>query len=119
MNDSILKTMKEMLTGYPEDENFNTELIVHINSMIMTLNRIGVGKNGFLITGESETWSDFLGENENEFEGVKTYMYNKIRLIFDPPTNSFIVESLERSIKEFEWNLYINAELKRGEANNG
>lgn len=119
MNDSILQTMKEMLTGYPEDENFNTELIVHINSMIMTLNRIGVGKNGFLITGESETWSDFLGENENEFEGVKTYMYNKIRLIFDPPTNSFIVESLERSINEFEWNLYINAELKRGEANNG
>lgn len=117
MNESILETLKQMLIGNSEDDAFDTELIVHINSMIMLLNRIGVGKNGFSITGDAETWFDFLGEDETKFEGVKTYMYNKIRLIFDPPTNSFIVESIERSIQEFEWNLYINAELKRGETN--
>ena len=83
--DSILTSIKKLL-GITEDyENFDADIIMHINSVFMTLRQIGVGpEEGFFIEDKSATWTDFMGD-ETKIESVKTYMYMKVRLLFDPP----------------------------------
>lgn len=104
MNDSILNTMKTML-GYDADSCFDTELIVHINSFLAVLNQLGVGPvNGFTISGPAETWYDFLYTSPiTEF--VKTYLYLKLRLTFDPPQNGSVLSAFKEQIPELEWRI--------------
>lgn len=86
---------------------------MHINSVFMVLNQLGVGPDeGFTISDDSATWSDFLGKDKS-LEGVKTYVYMKVRMIFDPPTSSSVMDSMKRSIDEFEWRLNIAASNKK------
>lgn len=108
---SILKTIKEMLGPSAEDTAFDTEIMVHINSVLADLHQLGVGpKEGFSITGDLETWSDFLGEAKN-LDSVKTYIYQRVKLIFDAESlSSSTISSFERSIDRFEWRLYTAAE---------
>ena len=110
--DSILRTIKKMIGGVEDDDftGFDTDLIVHINSALRILNQLGVGAIGFTITGLDETWNDFLGKDEAILSEVKTYIYLKVKLLFDPPTNSFSLDSYERQAKEFEWRLNVQAE---------
>ena len=86
--------------GFDESyTHFDPDLIMHINSVFSILAQIGVGPpNGFSITGESETWSDFIGQNANRFSLVKSYMHLKVKLLFDPPLSSAAIESINRQI---------------------
>ena len=110
MNDSILATVKKGL-GVPEwDDGFDSELIIHINSVLMGLTQIGIGPpGGVFITGPDDTWTSLI-EGSSEFEMVKSYMILRVKLLFDPPSSSFVLESYNKQIEEFEWRLYIQAE---------
>lgn len=103
--DSILDSMKKLL-GISNDYNhFDQDIIIHINTAFMSLRQIGVGpKEGFAIHGSEETWGDFLPDMKT-LESVRTYLYLKVRLIFDPPTNSAVVEIFNKNINEIEWRL--------------
>lgn len=111
--DSILTSVKKKI-GMEEDyEHFDSDIIDHINSTFMILNQMGVGPStGYAITGKYETWSDYLGDDELKLNGVKTYVFMKARLVFDPPTSSSLLTALENSIKEYEWRLNVAAESK-------
>lgn len=109
MTNSILSTIKELL-GYPaEYTEFDLQITMHINSVLADLTQLGVGPvGGFSITGSTETWSDFI--SDNELNAVKSYILLRVALLFDPPTNSTVLASYERQVKEWEWRLNVAAE---------
>ena len=109
---SILNSIKKMI-GIQEDyQHFDADIIMHINSVLMILTQLGVGPDaGFVITGADEQWSDYITDSKN-LEAVKSYIYLKVRLLFDPPTSSTIVDSFNRQINELEWRLNVQAESK-------
>lgn len=112
MNDSILTSIKKML-GMTEDyEHFDQDIIIHINSVFMILRQLGVGpENGFSITGKTETWTDFTSDID-QLESIKTYIYMRVKLIFDPPQSSFVIEAMNKQIAEFEWRLNVEVDPK-------
>lgn len=104
---SILESIKQMLGIETGLTHFDQEIIVHINSALMSLGQIGVGPDtGFIIISNAETWGDFIGESKN-LEAVKLYVYYKVRIGFDPPSSSYVVDAMERQIKEIEWRLNV------------
>lgn len=107
--DSILTSIKKLLGIDEEYTHFDADIIMHINSVLFILNQIGVGPSeGFVITGEDETWEDFMPEAKMlKVQSVKTYIYAKVRLIFDPPTSSTAMQALKDLIAELEWRLNI------------
>lgn len=113
--DSILNTIKQMLGLNPMNNDFHqdafdVDLIVNINSAFMTLQQLGVGPSeGFSIVGSEEQWTDFM-EQSTILEECKRYIYLKTRLGFDPPTSSFVIDAIERMIKESEWRMNIASE---------
>lgn len=108
---SILTSIKKLLGIMSDYTHFDPDIIMHINSIFLTLSQIGVGPSeGFLVEDESTLWTDFLPENDKRFEAVKTYVYLKVRLVFDPPTSSAVIESINRTIAELEWRLNVAAE---------
>lgn len=109
-NNSILYTIKKML-GLEEDYTpFDQDVIVHINSALMTLTQLNVGpKTGFMITGYEEEWDDFLTNNVM-LGAAKNYVYLKVRMLFDPPSNSFVMEALKQQAEEIGWRLNVMAE---------
>jgi hypothetical protein len=109
--ESILKSIKDMLGPEVDNDDFDTELIMHINSVIMGLTQMGLGPSeGFEIEDETSTWQDFL-PNVKKFSAVKTYIYMKVKLIFDSSTmSSALIEAFNRQIAEFEWRLNHAAE---------
>ena len=110
MEDSILKSIKKVLGIHENDSSFDIDITMHINGVFSTLNQLGVGPiNSFFITGDSETWSDFLGGAKNINPG-QTYGYLRVRLIFDPPATSFTIASMEKQAEQLEWRLNIHAE---------
>lgn len=107
MNESILTSIKKMLGITEEYTHFDQDIIIHINTVLMILRQLGVGpEDGFSITDSYETWGDFLTDNK-DIEAVKTYVYLKVRLLFDPPLSSAVTDSINRSINELEWRLNI------------
>lgn len=97
-----------MLGIDPETDAFRIELLTHINTSIMTLQQIGVGPtSGFIVTGSTESWEDYLGANERQLEGVKSYIYLKVKEMFDPPASSTVFEAMRSTISELEWRLNI------------
>lgn len=120
--DSILSTVKKMLGIAEEYAAFDIDLIVNINSVFLTLNQLGVGPEiPYQIEGVEETWQDFLGDQRLKLPGVQTYVYLKTRLLFDPPTNSFLVDAVQKQCDEFEWRLNVQAEggETNGDVSNG
>ena len=108
--DSILTSIKKLLGIAEEHTQFDVDIINHINTVFMILTQIGVGPpEGFSITGAYETWGDFLSDSTN-LEGVKTYVYMKVQLMFDPPTSSAKLDSANRIIGELEWRLNLAGE---------
>lgn len=108
--DSILNSIKKLLGITEEQTDFDTDIIIHINTVFGILNELGVGpENGFTIEGASETWDDYITD-KRQFEKVKTYMYLKVRLYFDPPQNSSLSKAMEQQISELEWRLNVTAE---------
>ena len=108
--ESILTSVKKML-GIPEDyEHFDADIIMHINSVFMILTQLGVGPaEGFTIMDEDAIWSDFI-QDKKTIESVKSYMYLKVRLLFDPPLSSAVLDSMNRLISELEWRLNVEAD---------
>ena len=111
--DSILTSIKKMLGITEEYTPFDIDIILHINSVFMILNQLGVGpSSGFRIEDDSATWSDFT-EDKLDVEAVKSYIYLKVRLLFDPPSSSAAIESINRLISELEWRLNVAEELNK------
>lgn len=112
MTESILTSIKRMLGIMEEYEHFDSDLIIHINSVFSILTQLGVGpSDGFMIEDKNAVWSDFISD-EKKLQSVKTYMYQKVKLIFDPPLTSAVIESMNRTISELEWRLNVAAETK-------
>lgn len=108
--DSILTSIKKLLGITEEYENFDQDIIMHINSAFMILNQLGVGpKNGFLINDKSSTWDEFIPERSN-LEAVKTYVHLKVKLMFDPPLSSTVIEAIKSQINELEWRLNVSVD---------
>ena len=108
--ESILTSIKKLLGIAEEYEHFDMDLIMHINSVFMTLTQLGVGpEEGFTIEDETSEWIEFI-EDPNKLQAVKSYMYLKVKLLFDPPLSSAVIESTNRQIAEFEWRLNVAAE---------
>lgn len=113
MNDSILITIKKLL-GLDEDyDAFDTDVIVHINTYLGVLNELGVGKEGFTIDDESKTWDDFLGDSPVSLNEVKTYIYLRVRQVFDPPASSVLSEVLNKQADELGWRMTTKVECSK------
>ncbi len=105
--DSILTSVKKVLGIAEVDTAFDPDITMHINSVLMILNQLGVGPTeGFSIQDKNDFWSDFIPESA-KLELVKSYMYLKVKLLFDPPISSAVIESTNRMISEFEWRLNV------------
>ena len=114
VSESILLSVKKMLGLDQEYDVFDPELIIHINTVFGTLHQLGVGpEDQFRITGDSETWSEFDTEGE-QIDEVKTYIYLRVRLLFDPPSSSFVLSSFKEQIQELEWRLNVKADEIKG-----
>jgi len=108
--ESILTSVKKLLGVQSDYEHFDTDIIMHINSALVTLHQLGIGpKNGFEITSDFETWNDYCSDLK-QVGLVKQYLYLKVRLVFDPPSNSFVVDAINKQISELEWRLNTAAE---------
>lgn len=105
--ESILTSIKKLL-GIAEDyTQFDPDIIIHINTALMNLNQIGVGPvEGFSIEDATSIWTDFVSDM-SKIEGVKTYVYLKVKLVFDPPLSSAVIESYNRTIEQLEWRLNV------------
>lgn len=105
LSDSILDTVKKLLGIEKEYTQFDVDIIVNINSAIMTLRQLGVGpQDGFSITGSDETWNDLLGDSKF-LDQAWIYLFLKTKIVFDPPSSSFVLEAYKEQIKELEWRL--------------
>lgn len=105
--ESILTSIKKML-GIAEDyTHFDQDIIMHINSVFMILTQLGVGpSSGFVIEDDSAVWTDFVSDT-SKVESIKSYIYLKVKMLFDPPLSSAVVDSMNRMINEFEWRLNV------------
>lgn len=111
--ESILTSIKKLLGITEEYDHFDADIIMHINSVFFTLNQLGVGPSeGFRIEDDSAVWSDFIGDDVKNYESVKSYIHLRVRLLFDPPTNSTVLESIQRQADELGWRLNLTAESK-------
>ena len=107
---SILTDTKKLLGIEEEYTVFDPDVIIHINSVFSILNQLGVGpENGFSITDSTSTWEDFLGGDEPKLNMVKSYMYAKVRLMFDPPSGAH-KEALEHTCNELEFRLNVQVD---------
>lgn len=109
MDESILVSIKKMLGLDIEYDAFDQDVIVNINSALLPLQQLGIGAQPFYISGEYEVWSDFLGDNHN-LQAVKTYIYLRVRLVFDPPSSSAVMQVMQEQIRELEFRLNVEAE---------
>lgn len=112
VTDSILLSVKKILGIEPDYLVFDQDIITHINSVFGTLNELGIGPiDGFMIEDETALWSEYL-VGQLTLNGVKTYMYLRVRLLFDPPSTSYLLTSLNDQAKELEWRLNVVREIR-------
>jgi hypothetical protein len=111
METSILIGTKKIL-GLAEDYTaFDHDVITHINTAFSTLTQLGVGPAaGFMIEDETAVWTDFITDSDLQYNSVKTYVYLRVRMLFDPPSTSFVIAALNEQIKELEWRLNVHRE---------
>lgn len=112
MTESILDSIKKPIGIEPDYTEFDFDLTLLINGNLMTLAQNGVGKEGFRITGNVETWSDFLGDF-SDVELAKSYVYLKTKVIFDPPSTSSVLEAYQKEADECLWRCLIEVENVR------
>lgn len=105
---SILTSIKKLLGISESCTDFDTDVIMHINTVLMTLNQLGVGKEGYQIEDKDNVWSEFV--ESDKLAAIKSYVHLRVKLLFDPPLNSAIIEAIKESIRELEWRLNVRAE---------
>lgn len=111
--DSILNSIKKLLLLAEDDTSFDVDIIMHINSVISILHQLGIpSADGFTITGADETWKQLIGDYPN-LDMVRSYVYLKVKLLFDSGTNSAVIESTNRVANELEWRINATAETIR------
>ena len=107
MSDSILTSTKKVLGIEELYTAFDVDILMHINSVFSTLHQLGIGPiEGFFIEDATPTWVTFLG-TDPRLNSVKTYVYLKVRILFDPPGTSYLIDSLSRQAEELEWRLNV------------
>lgn len=120
IENSILNDIKSMLGPTYDDDSFDTDIIIYINSIFTILRQLGIGPaTGYRIKDKKNIWSEFI-KDEEMLDAVKTYIYLKVKLTFDPPLNASLVESFTNQAKELEWRLNVSVESDPiGGENNG
>lgn len=113
MTDSILTSVKQSL-GLAEDyEVYDPELIMHINSVLGTLNQLGVGPDdGFEIADKTETWDHLLTNEgalfpDKRLNPVRSYVYLRVKMLFDAPSVGYVVTAMEKMIEQAEWRITV------------
>jgi hypothetical protein len=107
VSDSILDSTKKVLMLDADYDAFDMDIVMHINGVFSTLHQLGLGPDeGFMIEDDSAVWGDFL-DGDNRLNSVKTLVFLKVRLLFDPPTTSFVLAAQQEQIKELEWRLNV------------
>lgn len=105
MEESILKSTKKILGLADTYTAFDLDVITHINSAFSILDQLGVGpEGGFIVESDREEWSDFEVP-QNQLNLIKTYVYLRVRMLFDPPTTSFLIEAMNKQLQEYEWRI--------------
>lgn len=112
MDESILKTIKSMLNIDSDITDFDQELIVLINASLSTLYQLGIGTSPFKIAGTGETWSQLLGEKDYYLESVKELIYIDVRLIFDPPLSSMVIDAYKERRQEDQWRIAAQVDME-------
>ena len=107
---SILTSIKKLLGITESCTDFDTDIIMHINTVLMTLNQLGVGTEGFQIEDKNAVWSEFI--QSDKLAATKSYVHLRVKLLFDPPLNSAIIEAIKESIRELEWRLNVRVEFE-------
>lgn len=111
MENSILNSVKKMIGIMPEYTDYDDTIIAHINTIFMNLNMMGIGpENYFSISDDTATWDEFITGNSQNLEAIRTYVGIKVRLMFDPPSNSFVIDSLNKQLAEIEYRIYVIAD---------
>ena len=111
MEQSILKSTKKILGVAPDDTSFDFDIITLINSALAHLHDLGIGpQSGLVIEDETAVWADLAEEHPETLSLIRTCVYLKVRILFDPPTNSYLMESLEKQIEEHEFRLSVQRE---------
>lgn len=114
--ESILTSIKNLLLITEDYEHFDAQVITHINTVFTTLCQLGVGpKKCFSIVDKHDTWDQFLPMDDERFNSVKTYMYMKVKLMFDPPLSSAVMSSMERQLSELEFRLMTDVDARAAE----
>lgn len=107
---NILTSVKKDVNVEASDNHFDAVIIEHINSVFADLTQMGVGpSDGFYIEDETSSWTDFIGDSLL-LQSVKSYMGLRVRLLFDPPLNSAVLESMKNQIEKWEWRLHVAAD---------
>ena len=107
MEESILVTIKDMLGPDSADDVFDNEILVNINMALSVLTQLGVGPSeGFVVTDADATWSEFLGDAK-DIEMAKSFVYMKVKMVFDPPSSSFVLTAMEKACDELAWRLTV------------
>lgn len=115
MEESILVSIKKLLGIEKNYTHFDQDIMMHINSVFMILNQLGVGPSeGFFIEGDDMYWEDYISD-PTQLQAVKTYIYMKVRLIFDPPASSVVMDSIKQTISELEWRLNVSVDPAQSE----
>lgn len=113
--ESILTSIKKLIGADAEYTPFDPDIIMHINTVFKDLRRLGVGPaKGFIIEDDTSVWTDYIAD-PIECADVKTYMYLRVKLLFDPPTNASHLESIKEQITKFEWTINADAESEETE----
>lgn len=113
MESSILTSIKKLLGIAEEYTHFDADIIMHINSVFSVLTQLGVGpSDGFSIEDDSTIWKDYIS-NVKTLQMVQSYIHLKVKLMFDPPSSSTVVDAMNKQISEFEWRLNVAAESKK------
>lgn len=104
--ESILTSTKKLLGPSASYTHFDPDIITHINSVFADLWRLGVGPaNGFRIEDDTSLWTDYMSSDDLRFESVKSYMYLRVKILFDPPLNSAVLEAMKEQVDKWEWTL--------------
>ena len=104
----ILEDIKQLLGIGRDDVSFDTELTMHINSVVTILTQLGAAPEDGIIIAPDTEWEALVGERK-DLEIIKSYIYMKVRLLFDPPQNSFLVKSIDDQCKEYEWRIEVQS----------
>lgn len=111
---SILSDTKKVLGLASDYTAFDQDIMMYINAAFSVVDQLGVGPDGgFFINDENDEWSD-INLPDNQLHVVKTYVYLRVRMLFDPPTMSFMIEAANEQLREYEWRLNLFRELEVG-----